>query len=95
MKKILLSTLLGTLVMASAFDLAAEPLRIPSKTNTRINGVMIYDTDKDVSTYGVYSYTVTNPIARKQIYSLPRVSASGGAIVKGTMLYVYDYAVDY
>lgn len=95
MKKILLSTLLGTFALASAFDLAAEPLRIPSKTNTRINGVMIYDTDKDVSTYGVYSYTVTNPIARKQIYSLPRVSASGGAVVKGTMLYVYDYAVDY
>jgi len=69
--------------------------KAPSIENLRLNGIMIYDNNKDVNTFGLYSYTATAPVQRKALQLIPRISASGGAVVAGSKLYVYDYAVDY
>lgn len=66
-----------------------------SQKNMRIRGLMTYDNKKDVTNYGVYDYTVTAPIARKQIVSIPRIGASGGSVVKDNVLYYFDYSIMY
>ena len=80
---------------AVAADGLRQRAKAPSLENTRLCGIMIYDNDKNVETFGHYSYTVTNPIQRKALQLIRAISAEGGAIVKDGKLYVYDYAVDY
>lgn len=67
----------------------------PSLENLRINGIVTYDKNKDVNTFGLYSYSVIKPVQRKEIKLIPGISASGGAIVSDNKLYTYDYAIDY
>lgn len=95
---------LSSLLMVTSFLLAggpcavaqnAAPAKAPSQKNLRLRGLMTYDNKKDVTNYGVYDYTVTTPIARKQQVSIPRISASGGSVIKDSILYYYDYAVSY
>ena len=69
--------------------------KAPSIENTRLNGIVIYDNDKDVNTFGLYSYNVTSPVRRKALQLIPRIGASGGAMVNDGKLYIYDYSVDY
>ena len=39
---------------------ASAPVqKVASLANARVNGVMMYDNDKDVTTTGVYAYTLT------------------------------------
>lgn len=99
MKKTSLSLLLVTSFILQGPGVvaqnAAAAYKAPSQKNLRIRGLMTYDNKKDVTNYGVYDYTVTTPISRKQQVSIPRISASGGSVVKGNMLYYYDYAVSY
>ncbi len=99
MKKISFSLLLVTSLLlqspCSMAQTASAPVKVPSQKNMRIRGLMTYDNNKDVTNYGVYDYTVTTPISRKLQVSIPRISASGGSVVKGTNLYYFDYAVSY
>lgn len=74
---------------------AGGATKAPSIENTRLNGIVIYDNDKDVNTFGLYSYSVTSPIKRKAQQLMPRIGASGGAMVSDGKLYIYDFAVDY
>lgn len=99
MKKSLFKLLFIALA-ASAFapDVSAADSGVyaaPSQKNLRIHGLMTYDTLKNVENYGIYDYTVTTPISRKLSVSIPRISASGGSVVKGDTLYYYDYSIDY
>lgn len=73
----------------------APVLRAPSLSNLKLNGAVVYDENKDVNTFGIYSYSATAPVLRKEVTLIPRLSAGGGAIYSEGKLYVYDYAIDY
>ncbi|MDY4781508.1 MAG: hypothetical protein SO193_07830, partial [Sodaliphilus sp.] len=61
---------------------ASAPVqKVASLANARVNGVMMYDNDKDVTTTGVYAYTLTAPVARKQVAPMPRVNITGDAVM--------------
>ena len=67
----------------------------PSLSNLKLNGAVVYDENKDVNTFGLYSFSAQAPVTRKEVTLIPRLSASGGAIYSDGKLYVYDYAIDY
>lgn len=95
MKKLLFIILFFFSVSYIMADTSTKNHRSPSLENIRINGIVTYDSNKDVNTLGLYSYNVTNPIQRKLLKYIPRVSASGGAVVSENKLYTYDYVIDY
>lgn len=99
MKKHLLSFLMLVSSLISPSGLSAQtavtPDNAPSQKNMRIRGLMTYDNKKDVTNYGIYDYTVTKPITRKQMVSIPRIGASGGSVVKDNILYYFDYSISY
>lgn len=69
--------------------------KAPSLKNLRINALMTYDNDKDVNTFGLYSYSVTNPVQRKPITLIRALEAAGGAIIDNGKIYTYNYSVSY
>lgn len=99
MKKRLLSFFTTASFLLMAMSASAQTLvgadNAASQKNMRIRGLMTYDNKKDVTNYGIYDYTVTSPISRKQIVSIPRISASGGSVVKDNVLYYFDYSIMY
>ena len=76
---------------AVAADGLRQRAKAPSLENTRLCGIMIYDNDKNVETFGHYSYTVTNPIQRKALQLIRAISAEGGAIVKDGLSFLLTY----
>ena len=91
----LLMSVVSLTVLGAAAAYAQTPAKAASQKNLRLRGLMTYDNAKDVNNFGVYDYTTTAPVSRKQVVSIPRVSASGGSVVKDNVLYYYDYAVEY
>lgn len=67
----------------------------PSLSNLKLNGAVVYDENRDVNTFGIYSFSAQAPVIRKEVTLIPRLSAGGGAIYSDGKLYVYDYSVDY
>ncbi len=67
----------------------------PSLSNLKLNGAVVYDENRDVNTFGIYSFSAKAPVAREEVTLIPRLSASGGAMYSDGKLYVYDYTVDY
>lgn len=91
----LLMSVVSLTVLGAAVAYAQTPAKSASQKNLRLRGLMTYDNAKDVNNFGVYDYTATAPVSRKQVVSIPRISASGGSVVKDNVLYYYDYAVEY
>lgn len=91
----LLMSVVSLTVLGAAAAYAQGPAKSASQKNLRLRGLMTYDNAKDVNNFGVYDYTATAPVSRKQVVSIPRVSASGGSVVRDNILYYYDYAVEY
>lgn len=75
---------------------ASAPVqKVASLANARVNGVMMYDNDKDVTTTGVYAYTLTAPVARKQVAPMPRVNITGDAVMTGGKIYTFVSSIEY
>ena len=74
---------------------SAPAQKVASLANTRVQGVMMYDNDKDVTTTGVYAYTLTAPVARKQIAPMPRVNITGDAVMKDGKIYTFVSSIAY
>lgn len=75
---------------------ASAPVqKVASLANARVNGVMMYDNDKDVTTTGVYAYTLTAPVARKQVALMPRVNITGDAVMTGGKIYTFVSSIEY
>lgn len=89
--------LLVSMVLMSSLTsgVAQAQKKAPSLKNVRVNALMTYDNDRDVNTFGVYAYTVTNPVRRKMLTPVRALSASGGAIIGNGKIYTYDYTVSY
>lgn len=78
----LLMSVVSLTVLGAAVAYAQTPAKSASQKNLRLRGLMTYDNAKDVNNFGVYDYTATAPVSRKQVVSIPRISASGGSVVK-------------
>lgn len=75
---------------------ASAPVqKVASLANARVNGVMMYDNDKDVTTTGVYAYTLTAPVARKQVAPMPRVNITGDAVMADGKIYTFVSSIQY
>ncbi len=74
---------------------ASTVQKVASVANTRVCGVMMYDNDKDVSTTGVYSYTIAAPVARKQVAAIPRVNITGDAVMSAGKIYSFVSSIAY
>lgn len=75
---------------------ASAPVqKVASLANARVNGVMMYDNDKDVTTTGVYAYTLTAPVARKQVAPMPRVNITGDAVMADGKIYTFVSSIEY
>lgn len=74
---------------------SAPAQKVASLANARVNGVMMYDNDKDVTTTGVYAYTLTAPVARKQVAPMPRVNITGDAVMTGGKIYTFVSSIEY
>ena len=83
----LLMSVVSLTVLGAAAAYAQTPAKSASQKNLRLRGLMTYDNAKDVNNFGVYDYTATAPVSRKQVVSIPRISASGGSVVKDNVLY--------
>lgn len=81
---------------AAAIGKAQAPIqKVASLANTRVQGVMMYDNDKDVTTTGVYAYTLTAPVARKQLAPMQRVNITGDAVMKDGKIYTFVSSIAY
>lgn len=67
----------------------------PGPMNFRLNGAVVFDTNRDPETFGIYSFTVNKPIVRETITLMPRLSANGGVMYSDGKLFTYDYTIDY
>lgn len=83
------------LTSAVAVSAQAERHRSASLENLRIKGVLMYDNDKSVENIGLYSYTVTDPVSRRKLVAMPRISVNGGSVAVDNKLYSYIYDIQY
>lgn len=90
MKKTIAILAFALLASAAASAERTGPARSASLDNLRIKGVMMYDNDKSVENIGLYSYTVTSPVARRILLPMPRIYVNGGSVAVGGKLYTYS-----
>ncbi len=95
MKKTIAILAFALLASAAASAERTGPARSASLDNLRIKGVMMYDNDKSVENIGLYSYTVTSPVARRILLPMPRIYVNGGSVAVGGKLYTYSYDIKY
>lgn len=94
MKKFITILALG-LTSVTAVSAQTGPARSASLENLRIKGIMMYDNDKSVENIGLYSYTVADPITRRKLVAMPRISVNGGSVAVDNKLYSYIYDIQY
>lgn len=93
MEKLLKKFIYGMAVL-SAMPLSAQ-LKIPSIDNLRINGMLMYDNDRNEDVFGFYEYSATAPVSRRPLVLSPRNYLAGDAVVVDGKLYTYHLDVSY
>jgi hypothetical protein len=101
MKKHLLKNAVCSVAVLAAVSVSANPaaqstpLRSPSLSNLRINGMLKYDSYQSEDVKGIYEYSATSPVTRRNLVLIPRQYINGDAVVSDGKLYSYNLSVDY